>query len=477
MHGGLWIGGESRDAVSGAVFDVLDPATGDVVATVADASPQDGEAALAAASAAQAAWASTAPERRAAVLAHAGALLRERARELAVLLSMEMGKPVPEAASEVSYAASYFDWYAGEAVRIDGGFGVATADPRRRAMVLRVPVGICVSITPWNFPIAMGARKLAAQLAAGCAGVIKPAAQTPLSMLALADALGDAGLAPGVVSVLPTTDAERLVAPLLRDPAVRKLSFTGSTAVGRRLMASASEQVLSISLELGGNAPFLVFEDADLDAAIEGAMLAKMRNGGQACTAANRFLVAEAVAEEFTTRLAARMAAVRVGAGTEPGVELGPLIDRHQRAKVSDLVDEAVARGARVVTGAHAPDGPGWFYAPTVLADVPDDARMLREEIFGPVAPICTFADEDEAVAKANATEYGLVAYAYTQDADRRLRMIDRLEAGMIGLNQGVVSSAAAPFGGVKQSGIGREGGREGIDAYLQSRYVATPAG
>ena len=392
-------------------------------------------------------------------------------------MTLEMGKPVAESRAEVLYAADFLRWFSEEAVRIEGRWATAP-NGGMRMLTMRQPVGPCLLITPWNFPLAMGTRKIGPAVAAGCTMVVKPAKQTPLSMLALAQILEEAGLPDGVLNVVTARSAGETTGPLIDDPRLRKLSFTGSTEVGRQLMGQASRQLLRVSMELGGNAPFVVFEDADLDAAVDGAMVAKMRNIGEACTAANRFHVHASVADAFTEKLAERMGGLQIGRGTEDGVDVGPLIDDVQRDKVRELVEDAVAKGARCVVGGpeRIPGVPGHFYPPTVLADVPDDARLLAEEIFGPVAPIATFADEDEAIAAANRTEYGLVAYVYTRDLDRALRVIERLETGMVGLNQGLVSNAAAPFGGVKQSGFGREGGAEGIDEYLSVKYAAIRA-
>ncbi|HXE46294.1 MAG TPA: NAD-dependent succinate-semialdehyde dehydrogenase [Conexibacter sp.] len=472
----LHIDGIWRDGERGATLPVEDPATGAVLCEVADATPADALAALDAAAFAFPSFSTTAPRERAEILRRAYEMVLAQEERLALLMTLEMGKPLAEARGEVRYAAAYLRWYAEEAVRIGGRFGPAE-DGGSRVLTLQQPVGPCVFVTPWNFPLAMGARKVAPAIAAGCTMVVKPAQQTPLSMLALAQIFVEAGLPGGVLNVVTSTSARSVVEPLIADPRLRKLSFTGSTAVGRQLIAQAGEQVLRVSMELGGNAPLLVFEDADLDRAVEGALLAKLRNGGEACTSANRLLVHERVADAFVARFARRMAAVEVGRGTDERVQLGPLIDAAQRDKVEDLVDDAVASGARVVVGGRRCPGAGYFFAPTVLADVPADARLLREEIFGPVAPITTFADEAEAVAAANDTEYGLAAYVFTQDVDRAFRVIEALDTGMIGFNQGIVSNAGAPFGGVKQSGFGREGGPEGLQEYLETKYVAMSRG
>jgi succinate-semialdehyde dehydrogenase/glutarate-semialdehyde dehydrogenase len=468
----LLIGGEWRDATGGATFDVEDPATGGVLCQVADATPDDARAALDAAVAAQTSWAATPPNERSEILHRAFLALGERADELALLMTLEMGKAVSESKGEIAYAAEFFRWFSGEALRVDGYYKTA-GNGQSRVLVMRQPVGPCYFITPWNFPNAMGTRKIGPAIAAGCTMVVKPAHQTPLSMLALAKILEECGLPPGVLNVVTSTRSGDVSAPIIGDPRLRKLSFTGSTEVGRKLIAQAADQVLKVSMELGGNAPFLVFEDADLDAAVDGAMLAKMRNMGEACTSANRFHVHESVAEEFGRRLAGRMGALTVGRGTEDGVDVGPLIDDKQQAKVAELVDDAVSRGATCVTGGRTPDGAGYFYEPTVLTGVPADARVLSEEIFGPVAPIATFRTDEEAIEAANSTEFGLVSYVFTRDVKRALRVCEALETGMVGLNQGIVSNAGAPFGGVKQSGTGREGGNEGIAEYLETKYVA----
>ena len=468
----LFIDGAWRGAASGRTLPVEDPATGEVLVEVADGDHTDAMDALDAAARAQGSWPSTPPRQRAEILRRTYQALSDRADQLALLMTLEMGKPVAESRAEIAYAADFFRWFAEEAVRIRGDYSVAPSG-KGRLLLMRQPVGPCMLITPWNFPMAMAARKLAPAIAAGCTMVVKPATLTPLSTLALTDILTEAGLPPGVLNVVTTRRAGATTGPVIADPRTRKLSFTGSTEVGKRLMAQAADHVLRVSMELGGNAPFLVFEDADLDVAVDGAVLAKMRNMGEACTAANRFHVHEAVVDTFAARLAERMGAMKMGRGTEPGVEVGPLIDGEQRDKVAELVDDAVARGAKVLVGRRAGDGPGYFYEPTVLVDVPGDARMLHEEVFGPVAPITSFATDDEAVAAANDTEYGLVAYAFTTSFERALRVCETLDTGMIGLNQGLVSNPAAPFGGVKESGIGREGGAVGIDEYLELKYVA----
>jgi succinate-semialdehyde dehydrogenase/glutarate-semialdehyde dehydrogenase len=471
----LYIAGQWRSASADATLAVEDPATTEPLVDVADASVEDALAALAAAANAQAAWAAHPPRERGEILRRAYEAIVAQTDDLALLMTLEMGKALAESRAEIGYAAEFFRWFSEEAVRIHGRYMVNTTG-KGRILTMRQPVGPCVFVTPWNFPTAMGTRKIAPAIAAGCTMVVKPAKQTPLSMLALAQILEDAGLPGGVLNVITAKSAGAVIAPLLADPRTRKLSFTGSTEVGRTLIEQSAQQILRVSMELGGNAPFLVFDDADLDAAVDGALLAKMRNVGEACTAANRFHVHESVADEFSRRLAERMGALKVGRGTEPDVDVGPLIDEAQRGKVAELVDDAVARGARVLLGGgkfSGPAYPGYFFEPTVLADVPDGARLLSEEIFGPVAPVATFSTEEQALAAANRTEYGLVAYVYTRDLSRAFRVCEGIESGMIGLNQGVVSNPAAPFGGVKQSGFGREGGFEGIGEYLETKYVA----
>jgi succinate-semialdehyde dehydrogenase/glutarate-semialdehyde dehydrogenase len=468
---GLLIGGRWREASGAARFDVRDPATGEVLTTCADATPDDGLAALTAAHDAQVGWAATPPRDRSEILRRAFEALVERTEDFATLMSLEMGKTVAEGRGEVTYAAEFFRWFAEEAVRIHGRYSVAP-NGASRLLTMKQPVGPTLMITPWNFPLAMGTRKIGPAVAAGCTMVVKPAHETPLTMLLLAQVLREAGLPDGVLNVVTTTHSGAVCEPLIRDARLRKLTFTGSTAVGKVLVEQSAEQLLRVSMELGGNAPFLVFEDADLDAAVDGAMLAKMRNIGEACTAANRFFVHESLAEDFASRLAERMGALVVGKGTDEGVDVGPLITEKARDGVDELVQDAVGRGATVLTGGGPVPGEGWFYQPTVLAGVPADSRCLREEIFGPVAPVSTFSDDADAVAKANGTEYGLVGYVYTRDQSRVLRVAEAMEFGMVGVNTGIVSNPAAPFGGVKQSGFGREGGFEGIDEYLETKYV-----
>jgi succinate-semialdehyde dehydrogenase / glutarate-semialdehyde dehydrogenase len=468
----LFIGGRSVPASDGGRFDVIDPATGDVLQTVANGTVEDAIAAVDAAASAAQAWAATAPRQRGEILRRAFQLMTERADELARLISQENGKALPDALGEVLYAAEFFRWYSEEAVRIPGTLATAPSGANKILVQYR-PTGVCVLVTPWNFPAAMATRKIGPALAAGCTMVLKPASDTPLTALALAGLLAEAGVPDGVVNVLPARRSGAVVSAMLHDDRVRKLSFTGSTEVGRVLLREAADRVVNVSMELGGNAPFLVFADADLDAAIEGAMIAKMRNAGEACTSANRIYAQAPVAAEFARRLADRMAALKVGPGTADGVQVGPLVNREAVEKVDQLVQDAVAKGATVVTGGGRPDAEGCFYPPTVLTEVPPGAELLREEIFGPVAPVVSFDTEEEAIQLANDTEYGLVAYLYTGDLARGLRVSERLEAGMVGLNRGLVSDPAAPFGGVKQSGIGREGGHEGILDYLEATYVA----
>jgi succinate-semialdehyde dehydrogenase/glutarate-semialdehyde dehydrogenase len=468
----LFIGGEWRDASGGATLDVEDPSTGETIASVADATPDDARAALDACCAVQKEWAAHPPRERGEILRRAWEALTEHADELALVMTLEMGKPLAESKAEIAYAGEFLRWFAEEAVRIEGRYAAAP-NGQGRMLTMRQPVGPCYAITPWNFPMAMGTRKIGPAIAAGCTMVIKPAQQTPLSMLALGKILEEAGLPAGVLGIVTSSSSGDVSEPIIGDPRLRKLTFTGSTEVGRKLVAQSADGLLRTSMELGGNAPFLVFADADVDAAVEGAVIAKMRNIGEACTAANRFHVAGRVADEFTEKLAAKLGEMKVGRGTEPDVKVGPLIDDSQRGKVSELVKDAVGHGAEVVVGGTERDGAGYFYDPTVLAGVKPGTRLLEEEIFGPVAPVVGFDDEQEAIQAANNTQYGLVAYVYTRDLKRAFRVIEGLETGMVGLNQGMVSNAAAPFGGIKQSGFGREGGKEGINEYLETKYVA----
>ncbi|WP_435748198.1 NAD-dependent succinate-semialdehyde dehydrogenase [Nocardioides sp. SYSU DS0663] len=475
-HRNLFIGGRWRGAEGDARFEVHDPADGSVLTDLADGSVADAMEALGAAADAQASWGRTPPRERGEILRRAFELVAERADDLALLMSLEMGKTVAEARGEVAYGNEFFRWFSEEAVRIHGRY-MANPAGGSRLLTLKKPVGPCLFVTPWNFPLAMGTRKIGPAIAAGCTMVVKPASQTPLTMLALAAILAEAGLPDGVLNVVPSTHAGDISETLQADPRLRKVSFTGSTGVGKVMVRQSAEQLQRVSMELGGNAPFLVFEDADLDAAVDGALVAKMRNMGEACTAANRFLVHSSVAEEFGRRLAERMGALTLGRGQDEGTDVGPLIDEKAVASVGRLVSDAVADGARIVVGGEPHDGPGYFYPPTVLLDVPQDSALNAEEIFGPVAPITTFETEEEAVAKANDTEYGLSSYAYTRDLARTIRLAESLDFGMVGINTGLISNPAAPFGGVKASGFGREGGFEGIEEYLETTYVALPAG
>jgi succinate-semialdehyde dehydrogenase / glutarate-semialdehyde dehydrogenase len=468
---GLLINGQWLPAASGKTFDVEDPSTGKVLVSISDAGVEDGAAAMDAAAAAQASWARTAPRERGEILRRAFELVTARAEDFALLMTLEMGKPLAEARGEVAYGAEFLRWFSEEAVRVSGRYSAAP-DGKNRILVQKKPVGPCLLITPWNFPLAMATRKIAPAVAAGCTMVLKPANLTPLTSLLFAQVMQEAGLPAGVLNVIQTSTAGAVTGPLIKDDRLRKISFTGSTAVGQSLMREAADKVLRSSMELGGNAPFVVFEDADLDKAVEGAVAAKMRNMGEACTAANRFIVHDSIADAFADKFAAKISALNTARGTEPDSTVGPLIDGKARNGVHALVSDAVANGAIAVTGGAPVDGPGYFYQPTVLKNASADARILKEEIFGPVAPIITFKSEDEAINLANNTEYGLVAYVYTKDLNRGLRVSERIETGMLGLNAGVISNAAAPFGGVKQSGLGREGGFEGIEEYLTTQYV-----
>jgi succinate-semialdehyde dehydrogenase / glutarate-semialdehyde dehydrogenase len=472
----LWIGGKAAQAADGGRFDVLDPSTGRVLTSVADGTVEDARAAVDAAEGAAASWAATSPRERAEILRRAWEIMTAQAEDLAKLVTLENGKALADAKGEITYAAEFFRWYSEEAVRAAGQVMTAPSGANK-ILVLHQPVGICVLVTPWNFPAAMATRKIGPALAAGCTVVLKPASDTPLTALAMARILDEAGVPPGVVNVLPARRSGAVVSAMLHDPRVRKLSFTGSTEVGRVLLKEAADQVINCSMELGGNAPFLVFADADLDAAVDGAMVAKMRNGGEACTAANRFYVERPVAEEFGRRLAERMAALRMGPGLDEGIQLGPLVNTDAVEKVDELVRGAVDGGAEAVAGGRRPAderySEGFYYEPTVLLGVRPGSQILEEEIFGPVAPIVVFDEEDEAVRLANDTEFGLVSYLYTGDLARGLRVSEALDAGMVGLNRGLVSDPAAPFGGTKQSGIGREGGHDGMLDYLESKYIA----
>lgn len=474
---GVYIDGQWRPPSGRGSFGVHDPATEQTLCEVADAQAEDATAALDAAVAAQQQWADTPPRERGEMLRRAWQLMTDRADDLALLMTLEMGKSLTESRAEVSYAAEFFRWFSEEAVRIDGRWSRNPVKSGERMVTMKQPVGPCLLITPWNFPLAMGTRKIGPAVAAGCTMVIKPPQLTPLSMLTLTDLLAEAGLPPGVLNVVPSSSASRVVSPVIADSRLRKVSFTGSTEVGKHLMSQASDHVTRLSMELGGNAPFLVFGDADLDAAVQGAVLAKMRNNGESCVAANRFHVADSVAEEFTARLTEAMGELKVGHGAEEGVEVGPLINGGQRDQVAALVDDAVQRGATVTTGGKATGERGFFYPPTVLSGVSPDARIRQQEAFGPVAPITTFGSDDEAVAAANDTEFGLVAYVFTRDLTRAVRVGERLETGMVGMNTGIVSNPAAPFGGIKESGFGREGGAEGIEEYLSIKYMALALG
>jgi succinate-semialdehyde dehydrogenase/glutarate-semialdehyde dehydrogenase len=468
----LWIGGEQVDAKDKATMAVDDPSTGETLTEVANASPEDATKALDAACAVQQEWAATAPRQRGEILRKAWELVVERTEDIALLMTLEMGKSVAESKAELTYGSEFLRWFAEEAVRINGRY---TPSPggTGRILVTKQPVGPCLAITPWNFPLAMGTRKIGPAFAAGCTMIVKPASATPLTMLLLAQIFQDAGLPKGVFSVVPSSHSSEVTEPLINDPRLRKLTFTGSTEVGKMLVEKSAKRLLRTSMELGGNAPFVVFDDADVDAAVDGAMLAKMRNGGEACTSANRFHVADAVREEFTTKMVHRMQAQQLGRGSEEGTDVGPLINQSQVDTCQELVDDAVAKGAKVLCGGSAPDRVGTYFTPTVLGDVPADARILREEVFGPVAPITGFDTEEEGIALANDTEFGLTAYIYTQGLDRGLRVAEALESGIVGINRGVVSDVAGPFGGIKESGFGREGGSEGINEYLEVKYIA----
>jgi succinate-semialdehyde dehydrogenase/glutarate-semialdehyde dehydrogenase len=466
---GLWIGGEERKGSK--TFDVLDPSDDHVLTSVADATPDDAIAALDAACEVQAEWAATPPRKRGEILRSVFESITARADEFATLMTLEMGKVLPESKTEVTYGSEFFRWFAEEAVRYHGRYAPSPAGTGR-IIVTKQPVGPCYAITPWNFPLAMGTRKIGPAMAAGCTMIVKPAQETPLTMLLLAKLMDEAGLPKGVLSVLPTTDAKGVTGALIDDGRLRKLTFTGSTGVGKSLVKQSADKLLRTSMELGGNAPFVVFDDADVDAAVEGAILAKMRNGGEACTAANRFHVANSVREEFTEKLIKRLSEFTLGNGLDSSATLGPLINADQKEKVEELVEDAISKGATVAIGGKTPDGPGHFYPATVLTDVPADARILTEEVFGPVAPITGFDTEEDGIAAANKTEYGLASYIYTQSLDRALRVSEAIESGMVGVNRGVISDAAAPFGGIKESGFGREGGFEGIEEYLDTKYI-----
>ena len=467
---GLWIGGQERAATS--TFEVLNPATDEVLVSVANATAADAVDALDAACAVQHEWAATPARERGEILRSVFDMIIDRADDFAMLMTLEMGKVLAESMGEVKYGAEFFRWFAEEAVRIHGRFTPSPAGTGR-IVVTKQPVGPCYAITPWNFPLAMGTRKIGPALAAGCTMIVKPAQETPLTMMLLAKLIGDAGLPKGVLSVLPSNQPREVTTALIEDGRLRKMSFTGSTGVGKALLKQASDALLRTSMELGGNAPFVVFDDADVDAAVEGAMLAKMRNGGEACTAANRLYVASDLLDDFTDKFIKKMGEMTLGDGLDPSTKLGPLVNPKQVASVQELVNDAVEKGAKVAVGGQAPGGPGNFYPATVLTDVPPNARILKEEVFGPVAPIVGFDTEEQGVAVANDTEYGLAAYIYTESLDRALRVAESIAAGMVGVNRGVISDPAAPFGGVKESGFGREGGFEGIEEYLDIKYIA----
>ena len=466
---GKWVSGNGPGAIT-----VEDPATGKTLLEIANANAEDGLAALTAADDAASSWAKVSPRERSEILRRAFEIIKARSEEFATLISLEMGKPIAEARGEVTYGNEFLRWFSEEAVRISGRYG-SSPEGTGRMLVTQRPVGPAFAITPWNFPLAMATRKIGPAIAAGCTMVIKPAELTPLTTLLLTSVFEEAGLPPGVLNVITTNTSASTSAPIIADSRLRKITFTGSTAVGVRLLEQSAKQVLRTSMELGGNAPFLVFEDADLDAAVDGAMLAKLRNIGQACTAANRFIVHESLADEFANRMAKRMEEMPLGRGVDSDTKIGPVINEKARANLKRLVDTTVSEGGEIVTGGSYVDGDGYFFRPTVLANVKPGSTILNEEIFGPVAPIVRFKEEDEAIRLANDTEYGLVSYAYTQDLKRGLRLVERLETGMTGLNTGLVSNAAAPFGGVKQSGLGREGGLEGIHEYLETKYVMIP--
>ncbi|MGV9713726.1 NAD-dependent succinate-semialdehyde dehydrogenase [Gordonia sp. NPDC003424] len=471
---GLWIDGVSTPAANGRTFEVRDPSTGDVLTQISDAGPDDAKRALESVTKAQTEWGKTSPRQRSDILRNAWQGILDRSDDFADLMTLEMGKTLVESRGEVANGAEFFRWFSEEAVRVQGRYTTAPAG-NGRILVSKAPVGPTLAITPWNFPLAMGTRKIGPALAAGCTVISKPAEDTPLTMLLLAQVLADAGLPAGVFSVLPALDAAAVTRPLFDDTRLRKVTFTGSTGVGKLLIEQSAKNVLRTSMELGGNAPFVVFDDADIDLAVDGALASKMRNAGQTCICANRIYVANSIRDEFTTKLTERIAALKVGPADEQGVEIGPLVNEKQRRRVVELVDDAVKAGAQVRTGGAAIDGPGHFFQPTLLEDVPTDARITREEIFGPVAVVVGFDTDDEAVDVANSTEYGLAAYIYTTSVERAFAVSERLESGMVGVNRAMISDVAAPFGGVKQSGLGREGGVEGIEEYLETKYLAFP--
>ncbi|MCF2587050.1 NAD-dependent succinate-semialdehyde dehydrogenase [Brevibacterium sp. UCMA 11752] len=474
LNTGLFINGQWRDAEGGKTIDVANPATGDVITTVADGSAADAEEAIKVAGDTQESWAATPPRERAEILRRAFELLIERADDIAAVMTAEMGKPFSESKGEVTYGAEFFRWFSEEAVRVGGQYTQST-DGKTRVMVSREPVGPCILITPWNFPLAMGTRKIGPAIAAGCTMVFKPAKLTPLTSLMLVDVLIEAGLPAGVLNVVTSESARRVVTPWMESGIARKVTFTGSTEVGVGLLKQAADNVMKTSMELGGNAPFVVCEDADIDKAVTGAVQAKMRNGGEACTSANRLFVHSSVAEEFSTKLTERIGSMKVGNGLDEGTEVGPLVDQDSLDKVAGLVDDAVSKGAKVLTGGSKIDGKGFFYNPTVMTDVPLDAEIRTTEIFGPVAPIVTFDTDEEGIALANETEFGLAGYLFSENVERALNLADKMQVGMVGLNTGLVSNPAAPFGGVKKSGLGREGGSVGIEEFLEVKYVALP--
>nr|WP_253903811.1 NAD-dependent succinate-semialdehyde dehydrogenase [Brevibacterium sp. CT2-23B] len=474
MGTGLFIGGRWREAEGGKTIEVRNPATGDLITTVADGSAADAEEAIKVAGDTQSGWAATSPRERSEILRRTFELLIDRADDIAAVMTAEMGKPFAESKGEVTYGAEFFRWFSEEAVRVEGDYS-QSPDGKNRMLISREPVGPCILITPWNFPLAMGARKIGPAIAAGCTMVFKPAKLTPLTSLMLVDVLVEAGLPAGVLNLVTSESARRVVTPWMESGIVRKVTFTGSTEVGVGLLKQAADTVMKTSMELGGNAPFVVFADADIEKAVEGAVVAKMRNGGEACTAANRMFVHSSLAEEFSSRLAERIGAMKVGNGLDEDTEMGPLVDQDSLDKVAGLVDEAVAKGAKVLTGGSRIEGNGFFYTPTVMTDIPDDAEIRTTEIFGPVAPIVTFDSDEEGIALANETEFGLVGYLFSENVERALGLADKMEVGMVGLNTGLVSNPAAPFGGVKMSGLGREGGRVGIDEFLEVKYVAMP--
>lgn len=474
LNTGLFINGQWREAEGGKTIDVLNPATGDLITTVADGSAADAAEAIKVAGDTQESWAATPPRERAEILRRAFELLIERADDIAAVMTAEMGKPFAESKGEVTYGAEFFRWFSEEAVRVGGEYTQST-DGKTRVMVSREPVGPCILITPWNFPLAMGTRKIGPAIAAGCTMVFKPAKLTPLTSLMLVDVLVEAGLPAGVLNVVTSESARRVVTPWMESGIARKVTFTGSTEVGVGLLKQAADNVMKTSMELGGNAPFVVCDDADIDKAVTGAVQAKMRNGGEACTSANRLFVHSSIAEEFSTKLTERIGSMTVGNGLDEGTEVGPLVDQDSLDKVASLVDDAVSKGAKVLTGGSKIEGKGFFYSPTVMTDVPLDSQIRTTEIFGPVAPIVTFDTDEEGIALANETEFGLAGYLFSENVERALNLADKMQVGMVGLNTGLVSNPAAPFGGVKKSGLGREGGSVGIEEFLEVKYVALP--